>query len=114
MSFVYQDGIDTSTPLFVAIDPSTASAAEILAGALADNGRATLCGGPKTYGKAKVQTLNQLSDGSGVAVTVSLYLTPSGTDINGNGLPAAVSCAVACEYPGDPTACVPPNLWPAK
>lgn len=93
-------------PLVLVVDEKTASASEILSAALKDNGRAKLAG-HKTFGKAKVQTLNQLFDGSGVAVTISLYKTPSGADINGQGIP--VDFPSECSYPGDALACVPPE-----
>ncbi|KAL0376856.1 UNVERIFIED_CONTAM: Carboxyl-terminal-processing peptidase 2, chloroplastic [Sesamum calycinum] len=59
----------------------TASASEILAGALKDNKRAVLVGEP-TYGKGKIQSVFELSDGSGLAVTVARYETPAHTDID--------------------------------
>ncbi|CAM9216407.1 unnamed protein product [Ectocarpus sp. 4 AP-2014] len=93
-------------PLVLVVDEKTASASEILSAALKDNGRAKLAG-HKTFGKAKVQTLNQIFDGSGVAVTISLYKTPSGIDINGKGIP--VDYPSECPYPGDALACVPPS-----
>eukprot|EP00752_Nemacystus_decipiens_P009917 g8849.t1 len=93
-------------PLVLVVDEKTASASEILSAALKDNGRAKLAG-HKTFGKAKVQTLNQIFDGSGVAVTISLYKTPSGTDINGKGI--TVDFPSECSYPGDVLACVPPD-----
>ncbi|CAB1119186.1 unnamed protein product [Ectocarpus sp. CCAP 1310/34] len=96
----------SEVPLVLVVDEKTASASEILSAALKDNGRAKLAG-HKTFGKAKVQTLNQIFDGSGVAVTVSLYKTPSGIDINGKGIP--VDYPSECPYPGDALACVPPN-----
>ena len=54
----------------------TASAAEVLAGALQDNGRARLVG-ERTFGKGLIQTLVPLSDGAGVAVSVAKYQTPN-------------------------------------
>ena len=54
---------------------------QVLAGALRDNGRATVAG-ERTFGKGLIQTVVELSDGSGVAVTVARYQTPAGTDIN--------------------------------
>lgn len=56
-------------------------ARQVLAGALQDNGRARVAGTP-TFGKGLIQTIVELSDGSGVAVTVARYQTPAGTDIN--------------------------------
>lgn len=75
----------TDLPLVVLVDNNSASASEILAGALKDNGRATLVG-TKTYGKGTVQSVHSLSDGSGLAVTISRYYPPSGLDINQKGI----------------------------
>ncbi|MGB3653918.1 MAG: S41 family peptidase, partial [Rivularia sp. (in: cyanobacteria)] len=62
-----------------------ASASEILSGALQDNKRAVLVGS-KTFGKGLVQSVRPLNDGSGVAVTIAKYHTPSGADINKSGI----------------------------
>jgi carboxyl-terminal processing protease len=75
----------TQAPLVVLVNPGTASASEILAGALHDNHRATLVG-EKTFGKGLIQSLFDLSDGSGLAVTVAKYETPNHTDINKLGI----------------------------
>jgi carboxyl-terminal processing protease len=72
-------------PLAVLVDGDSASASEILAGALQDNQRATIIG-RQTFGKALVQAVNSLSDGSGLAVTIAHYYTPNGTDINKTGI----------------------------
>ena len=72
-------------PMVTLVNGGTASASEILAGALQDNDRATLLGG-QTFGKGLIQTLTNLSDGSGLAVTVAGYVTPSGRDIQGDGI----------------------------
>ena len=72
-------------PMLTLVNGGTASASEILAGALQDNGRSTLLGS-KTFGKGLIQTLTNLSDGSGLAVTVAGYVTPSGRDIQGEGI----------------------------
>jgi carboxyl-terminal processing protease len=75
----------TQAPLVVLVDGGTASAGEILAGALQDNRRATLVG-TRTFGKGVIQQVNALSDGSGVNVTIARYLTPAGRDINKKGI----------------------------
>ena len=67
------------------VNGGTASASEILAGALQDNGRSSLIGA-RTFGKGLIQTLTNLSDGSGLAVTVAGYVTPSGQNIQGEGI----------------------------
>ncbi|KAF8096776.1 hypothetical protein N665_0301s0023 [Sinapis alba] len=79
------NAIATSEPLAVLVNKGTASASEILAGALKDNKRALVYGEP-TYGKGKIQSVFQLSDGSGLAVTVARYETPAHTDINKVGV----------------------------
>lgn len=75
----------TDLPLVVLVDEGSASASEILAGALKENGRATVVG-TTTYGKGTVQSVHSLSDGSGLAVTIARYYPPSGTDINHKGI----------------------------
>jgi carboxyl-terminal processing protease len=77
--------IDATTPLTVLVNRGTASASEVLAGALKDSGRAVLAGEP-TFGKGLIQTVIELSDGSAVAVTVAKYQTPAGVDINKVGI----------------------------
>ena len=74
----------TNRPVVVLIDEGSASASEILSGAIKDNKRGVLVG-KKTFGKGLVQSVRSLSDGSGLTVTVAKYLTPSGKDINKNG-----------------------------
>jgi len=75
----------TDKPLVVLVDGGSASASEILSGALQDDKRATLVG-TKTFGKGLVQSVRGLGDGSGLAVTIAHYLTPSGRDINKLGI----------------------------
>ena len=75
----------TDDPLVVLVNQGTASASEILAGALHDNKRAVLVG-EKTFGKGLIQSLFELPDGAGLAVTVAKYETPNHTDINKLGI----------------------------
>ena len=75
----------TNKPLVVLVDGGSASASEILSGALQDNKRAQLVG-MKTFGKGLVQSVRPLSEGSGMAVTIAKYFTPSGKDINHAGI----------------------------
>lgn len=75
----------TELPLVVLVDQYSASASEILAGALKENKRATVVG-TRTYGKGTVQSVHSLSDGSGLAVTIAQYYPPSGMDINHVGI----------------------------
>ena len=75
----------TQLPMAVLVDGNSASASEILAGALKDNRRAQIVGA-QTFGKALVQSVHSLSDGSGMAVTVAHYYTPNGTDIGHKGV----------------------------
>lgn len=82
----------THDPLVVLVDRGTASASEILAGALQDNGRAKIVG-EKTFGKGLIQSLFELSDGSGMAVTVAKYETPNHRDIHKQGIVPDLSVA---------------------
>jgi carboxyl-terminal processing protease len=79
------EGGDTTTPLVVLVNPSTASAAEVVAGALQDRNRAVVVG-TRTYGKGSVQEPSTLSDGSALELTVGRYLTPSGRSLDGVGI----------------------------
>jgi carboxyl-terminal processing protease len=75
----------TDLPLAVLVNENSASASEILAGALKDNQRASVVGS-RTYGKGLVQSVHTLSDGAGIAVTIARYYPPSGIDINHKGI----------------------------
>lgn len=75
----------TKLPVVVLVDSNSASASEILAGALKDNQRGVVMG-TQTFGKALVQSVFSLSDGSGLAVTIAHYYTPNGIDISHKGV----------------------------
>ena len=72
-------------PMVTLVNKGTASASEILAGALQDNQRSTLMG-EQTYGKGLIQSLKSLGEDSGIAITVASYLTPNGNNIQGRGI----------------------------
>lgn len=83
---------DTTTPLVVLVDGGTASAAEVVAAALQDRGRAVLVGS-RTFGKGSVQEPAQLSDGSRLELTVARYATPGGRSLEGVGLQPDIEVA---------------------
>lgn len=72
-------------PLVVLVDKSSASASEIVSGAIKDDKAGTLVG-VTTFGKGRVQTIMPMQDGSAVAITTAKYLTPNGTDIHKKGI----------------------------
>lgn len=101
-------------PLLVLVDQDTASAAEILAGALQDHGRATLVGLP-TYGKGSVQTFLGLGDGSGLKLTTARYYTPRGKSLEHSGITPDIHVEADAEesaaaVPGDPGGKSPESL----
>jgi carboxyl-terminal processing protease len=75
----------TDLPMVVLVDEFSASGAEVLSGALQDHGRALIAGNI-TYGKGSVNFLHRLSDGSGIYITASRWLTPNGRLIEGHGI----------------------------
>jgi carboxyl-terminal processing protease len=75
----------TDVPLVVIINGGTASASELVAGALQDSGRAVLVG-QQTYGKGSIQLIFSLADKSSIHVTTAEWLTPKGNQIDGKGL----------------------------
>ncbi|KAI3772575.1 hypothetical protein L6452_03764 [Arctium lappa] len=81
----------TRDPLVVLVNEGSASASEILAGALHDNGRAKLIGN-RTFGKGKIQSVTELHDGSALFITVAKYLSPALHDIDQVGIAPDVQC----------------------
>ena len=82
--------------LVLVVDGGTASASEIIGGALQDQGRATLVG-EKTYGKGSVQRVHELADGSSLHVTVARWLTPDGHLIDKVGLQPDVQISLSAD-----------------
>jgi len=113
-------GIATDVPLAVLVDGGTASAAEIVAGALQDYGRAPLIGEP-TFGKGAVQLIFDLSDGSSLHVTSAIWLTPNRNRIDGQGLTPDIDVPNGDGAEDEPLehavaylrtqACVRPQMW---
>ncbi|MDX9917554.1 MAG: S41 family peptidase [Gudongella sp.] len=83
--YIYSNAAMVDLPLAILINGGSASASEILAGAIQDNSRGLLIG-TTSFGKGVVQRLKPLSDGSGIKVTVSEYFTPSDKNIHGIGI----------------------------
>ncbi len=81
----HRNDVNRSYPIIVLVNGGSASAAEIVAGALQDNNRALILG-TKTFGKGSVQTILPLSDGSGLRLTTARYYTPSGRSIQLSGI----------------------------
>ncbi|RMF34891.1 MAG: S41 family peptidase, partial [Chloroflexi bacterium] len=88
----HSGGAATDLPLAVLVNGQTASASEIVAGAVQDRGRGVLVG-EKTYGKGSVQLIYPLSDGSSLHVTAAIWLTPNRHRLQGNGLVPDVEVA---------------------
>ncbi len=81
----HKGGPATAVPIIILVDHGTASASEILAGALRDHGRAKLVG-TQTFGKGTVQTFFDLVDGAGLKLTTARYYTPKGNSLESKGL----------------------------
>lgn len=93
---MYADDNYVDLPIVVLVNEKSASASEVLSGALKDHKRATLVG-KRTYGKGIVQTIMPLTDGSALKVTTSQYFTPSGVCIQGEGIEPDYEVSLAPE-----------------
>jgi carboxyl-terminal processing protease len=87
-------------PVVVIVNGGSASASEIVAGALKDHGRATIVG-TRTFGKGSVQTVMPLSGGRAIKLTTSRYFTPDGQSIQGRGISPDVELPAAVAAPGE-------------
>lgn len=94
----HRGGAAVDVPVIAIVDRGTASAAEILAAALHDHGRATLVG-ESTYGKGTVQTFYDLEDGSGLKLTTARYYTPKGNSLESKGIVPDVEVAAFTPEP---------------
>jgi len=84
----------TNSPLAVLVNKNSASASEILAGALHDNGRAVIVGNSPTFGKGKIQSVYELEDGSALFVTIAKYTTPGNHEIDQVGIRPDRACSI--------------------
>lgn len=100
------DATQLDMPIVVLTNGNSASASEILAGALKDFGKGTLIG-TKTFGKGLVQTTYGFSDGTGLKVTIARYFTPSGVCIHGEGIKPDIEVKLDEKYKDVSVSAVP-------
>jgi carboxyl-terminal processing protease len=100
------DANELSLPMSILVNGNSASASEILAGAIKDHKKGTLVG-TKTFGKGLVQSVQRLDDGSGLKVTIARYFTPSGVCIQGIGIQPDIEVQVEDKYKNLPVSQIP-------
>lgn len=100
--YVTRDGLLTKAKIIVLINGGSASASEIVSGALRDNGRAKLVG-EKSYGKGTIQTAEDLGQGAGLHITIAKWLTPNQTWVHGKGLTPDVTVTLNAKDPSEDT-----------
>lgn len=100
------DAKELSLPMALLVNGNSASASEILAGAVKDHKKGTLIG-TRTFGKGLVQVVKQLDDGSGLKVTIARYFTPSGVCIQGIGIQPDIEVQVGEKYKNMPASQIP-------
>ena len=91
-------GLLTETAVIILINKGSASASEIVAGALRDNGRATLIG-ETSFGKGTIQQAEDLGGGAGLHVTIAKWLTPNKIWVNGKGLEPDIAVQLSSKEP---------------
>lgn len=100
--YASRQGVFTNIPLVVLINKGSASASEIVAGAMRDNNRAKLIG-ETSYGKGTIQEAEDLGQGAGLHITIAKWLTPKGVWVNGKGLTPDILTALNPKDPGRDT-----------
>jgi len=100
------DGTQVELPLVLLVNSNSASASEVLAGAVKDHGKGKLIG-TRTFGKGVVQEVKFLDDGSGIKVTIARYFTPSGVSIHGVGIQPDIEIDTGEEYKTTPVSQIP-------